>query len=140
MPDHLTADERTALMRRVRRSGTEPELAVRRALRRLRVRYRINPPPLPGKPDLVMLSRRIAVFVHGCFWHQHPGCRRATLPSTRTDYWAAKFTRNVERDGESARALGRLGWTVLTVWECETRNPERLEETLRAALGLDMRC
>ena len=137
MPDQLTPEARSALMRRVRRSGTEPELAVRAALRRLRVRYRLNAPPLPGRPDLILLGRRVAIFVHGCFWHRHPGCRRASVPETRADYWAAKFDRNVARDAAAARALRDLGWRVVTVWECETQNGARLAAGLAAELGVE---
>lgn len=85
---------------------------------------------------MVLLSRRVAIFVHGCFWHRHDGCGRSSIPATRPDYWAARFARNVERDARSEAALLALGWTVVTVWECETRSQPRLDAKLRETLGI----
>lgn len=117
-------------MGRVRQKGTAPELAVRRALTRLGYRYRLNVRKLPGTPDVVIGRLRTAIFVHGCFWHRHPGCRAASTPKTNAEFWKAKFTRNLERDGEKIAALEALGWRTVVVWECETRSEDALEEQL----------
>ena len=94
------------------------------------LRYRLHDKRLLGKPDLVFPSRRIALFVHGCFWHQHHGCRRASTPKSHTDYWTAKLQRNVERDERSRASLKAAGWTVETIWECETQDATYLRKRL----------
>jgi len=109
---------------------TRPELAVRRLLHRLGYRYRLHRRDLPGRPDICFLGRRKAIFVHGCFWHRHDGCRRTTTPKTRTSFWKAKFARNVARDRMNLTDLGRLGWEVMVVWECETTDLEGLAPRL----------
>jgi DNA mismatch endonuclease (patch repair protein) len=115
-----TTDAATsARMGRVRQSGTAPELLVRRALAALGMRYTTRNRDLPGSPDLANRARRWAVFVHGCYWHRHAGCRMATTPKTNTAFWLAKFARNVERDRAMRAALRRLGYRVLTIWECQ---------------------
>lgn len=105
-------------------------MTVRRFLHARGLRYRLHRKDLPGKPDLVFPSRRIAVFVHGCFWHQHPGCGRARLPATRSDFWREKLEANVRRDTAAVAALEAAGWTALIVWECEVNRDvlERLYE------------
>jgi len=110
-------------MSRVRGTDTTPEVRVRSFLHRLGYRFRLHRRGLPGRPDIVMPSHRAAVFVHGCFWHQHLGCAKATLPATNREKWAAKLARNVERDGENLRALQEAGWRVATVWECNLNDP-----------------
>lgn len=119
--DTLSKEERSALMSRIRSKDTKPELVVRRALHALGYRFRLHAKELPGKPDIVFRARRKAIFVHGCFWHRHPGCRIASEPKSRQDYWEAKFARNVERDRYNLSALKTDGWRVLVVWECQTR-------------------
>ena len=114
--------ERRALMARVRRKDTEPELAVRRLLYRLGYRYRLHKRDLPGTPDICFPGRKKAIFVHGCFWHRHPGCQRASTPKTRTSFWSEKFAQNVARDGRRITELRRLGWEALVVWECQTED------------------
>jgi len=111
---------RSALMRRVRGRDTSPERAVRRAAHSLGYRFRLHRRDLPGTPDLVFPRLRKAIFVHGCFWHRHAGCRRTTTPKTRAAYWCEKFDQNIRRDRRNLAALRRLGWDVLVVWECET--------------------
>ena len=108
-------------MRRIRSKGMKPEVSVRSLVFRLGYRYRLHDKNLPGKPDLVFRSRRKVILVHGCFWHQHdsPACKITRKPKSNTTYWSAKLRRNVARDGQHLRALSRLGWKVLTVWECE---------------------
>lgn len=127
--------ERRALMARVRREHTAPELVVRRLLYRLGYRYRLHRRDLPGTPDVCFPGRKKAVFVHGCFWHRHPGCRRASTPKTRTSFWSEKFAQNVARDRRELAELRRLGWHALVVWECETENPTELVAVLSAFLS-----
>ena len=134
MPDRLSAEERSAHMRRICKTDTRPELRVRRLAHALGYRFRLHRRDLPGRPDLVFPRLRRIVLVHGCFWHQHPGCRLARSPKSRLEYWGPKLRRNRERD-EAARArLAEAGWTVLTVWECGTRDPDTLAERLRQFL------
>jgi DNA mismatch endonuclease (patch repair protein) len=119
---------RSALMSRIRSSGTKPEIAVRRALHARGFRFRLHRRDLPGKPDIVLPKYRLAIFVHGCFWHQHSGCRLASRPKTRGDYWGPKLAANVARDERHAAELKALGWRIETVWECDTRDAKRLEQ------------
>lgn len=113
-------------MRRVRSRDTTPEVAVRSLLHRLGFRFRLHRNDLPGKPDLVLPKHNTAIFIHGCFWHRHENCSRATTPSTRQDYWLPKFQRAVERDKVNQDNLRRAGWKVIVVWECELRDADRL--------------
>ena len=126
-------------MRRVRQRATGPELEVRKALRRIGYRYRLNLKSLPGSPDIVVPRLHLAIFVHGCFWHRHEGCRRTTTPKARSDFWNAKFAANVERDRLKADALEKRGWKVVTIWECESGQAgiliSRLEPFVIAASG-----
>ena len=110
---------RSENMRRIRSKNTKPELSLRRALFAKGLRYRIHAKNLPGKPDVVFRKQKIAILVHGCFWHQHPGCREASRPRSNTTYWATKLQRNVERDQQHEVELTRLGFRVLTFWECD---------------------
>lgn len=113
-------------MRRVRRRDTKPEMLLRRASWARGLRYRLHASYLPGTPDLVFRGARVAVFVHGCFWHRHEGCRRATTPKTNREYWIPKFEKNVERDRRKEEALTERGWKVVTVWECEAEDAAAL--------------
>lgn len=124
-------------MGRVRSKNTGPELAVRRLAHGMGYRYRLHDARLPGKPDLVFSGRRKVIFVHGCFWHGHTGCRYARLPKTRVDYWREKFACNKNRDAVVRRKLRALGWRSLVVWQCELKRPERLAEKLRDFLDAD---
>lgn len=121
MADVVTKEARSRMMAGIRGSDTKPEKAVRRALTAAGYRYRLHRKDLPGTPDLVMAGRRVVVFVHGCFWHRHQGCRHAKLPSSNSEFWGAKLERNVERDRKAVSDLLASGWRVLTVWECATR-------------------
>lgn len=121
MVDHLTPQIRSLVMSRIRGRDTSPELAVRRLVHSLGYRFRLYKKGLPGTPDLVFASRCKVIFVHGCFWHRHEGCKRASSPASRAEYWAQKFKRNVARDAKSERALRHLGWDVLVIWQCETK-------------------
>ncbi len=124
-------------MSRVKARDTTPEMVVRRFLHTKGLRYRLHVKSLPGTPDLVFTSRRLALFVHGCFWHRHSCCAN-NIPKSRPDYWREKFNRNLERDKAAVSALKELGWSVLIFWECETKFPEKLEqlatEIIRAPL------
>ncbi len=119
MADILSSAQRKQLMGRVARRDTKPEWILRSALHRLGFRYRVDPPGFPGHPDLVLAKYRSVIFVHGCFWHAHANCRRATVPRTNADFWREKLQRNLARDREIAATLERAGWRVLVVWECE---------------------
>ncbi len=114
-----------------KRADTKPERVVRGLLRALGLHYRLNNPNLPGKPDFSNQRAGWAVFVHGCYWHHHQGCRYATVPAKNREWWLAKFARNQERDREKRQALEARGLVVHTVWECETRDPDTLARRLR---------
>ncbi|WP_116090043.1 very short patch repair endonuclease [Sphingomonas crusticola] len=113
-------------MRAVRRANTKPEMAVRRALHGAGYRFRLHRKGMAGTPDLVLPRYGVAIFVHGCFWHRHDGCSKATMPKTRVEFWQIKFRQNQARDRRNEAHLLKEGWRVLTVWECETRTPEEL--------------
>lgn len=135
MADKLDPERRSAIMARVRGKDTGPEVRVRRIAHGLGLRFRLHRKDLPGKPDLVFPKHSLAVFVHGCFWHRHPGCGRASTPTTRPEFWQAKFDGNVARDRRQQEALETLGWKVLILWECELKDDERLRDVLRTAIG-----
>lgn len=120
--DIYSVRQRSRLMAKIRSRDTRPELAVRRRLHARGFRFRLHRKDLPGSPDVVLPRFRTAIFVHGCFWHQHPGCRRAALPSTRTRWWRQKLQRNVERDRRAVSCLRAAGWRVHVLWECEIRD------------------
>jgi DNA mismatch endonuclease (patch repair protein) len=121
-----TTPERALLMSKVRQHGTGPELAVRALLRDLGRPFRTNGKGLPGSPDIYSVGGKRALFVHGCFWHRHPGCRAATTPTRNRRFWLAKFLANVARDDHNIRRLRRLGYRVMTVWECQLKSPAKL--------------
>lgn len=119
--DIFTPEKRSEVMSRVRSGNTKPELLVRSLLHRMGYRFRLHRKDLPGKPDIVLPKYRTVVLVHGCFWHQHPGCRKATVPKRNRAFWEAKLSRNTERDREVVRKLEQAGWKTVTIWECELR-------------------
>ena len=123
------------MMARIGQRNTAPEIAVRRVLHAFGARFRLHRRDLPGTPDIVLPGRRLALLVHGCFWHRHKGCRFAYMPKTRIEFWRAKFARNVSRDREVERALGSLGWRVAIIWECETEDPAALARRLKKVLA-----
>lgn len=133
--DIVSPARRSTMMAGIRGRDTKPEFAVRRMAHRLGYRYRLHRRDLPGSPDLVFPARRKVIFVHGCFWHRHPGCRFAYNPKSNTAFWQAKFDRNVGRDAAAQEKLAGLGWDALTIWECETANAEHLRNTLQRFLG-----
>ena len=121
MADTVTRETRSRIMASVRRFGTRPEMVVRRALHRDGFRFRASDRSLPGSPDLKLSRYNAVIFVNGCFWHRHKGCRYATTPKSNQDWWSAKFAGNVERDAEKIRELLERGWRVMVVWECAVR-------------------
>ncbi|WP_065335019.1 very short patch repair endonuclease [Tritonibacter mobilis] len=129
MVDIVDARTRSQMMSNIRGKDTKPELALRRALHARGFRFRLHVKDVPGRPDIVFPKYRAAVFVHGCFWHRHAGCRYATVPKTRPEFWKTKFAANVSRDAAVHDKLTRKGWRVATVWECVLRNPKALTQT-----------
>ncbi|HXG59142.1 MAG TPA: DNA mismatch endonuclease Vsr [Thermoanaerobaculia bacterium] len=128
----LTVDaETSARLGRIRQQGTSPELTVRRIIHRLGLRFRVANRDLPGSPDIANRSRKWAIFVHGCFWHRHRGCVRATTPTRNREFWLAKFRANVARDDRTSTELRRSGWKVIIVWECEVENGRALSKLRR---------
>jgi DNA mismatch endonuclease, patch repair protein len=125
---------RSALMARVRQKKSAPELAVRSVLRDLGIAYRSHAKRLPGTPDIYIPSRNRAIFVHGCFWHRHKGCVKASTPKTRRTFWVKKFNDNVARDARNVAALKKLGWKVTIIWECQCKHERRLASRLRSLL------
>jgi DNA mismatch endonuclease (patch repair protein) len=137
VPDRLTPEQRSAHMRRIRKFDSGPELVVRRLAHHLGFRYRLYRRDLPGTPDLAFPKLRKAIFVNGCFWHQHRGCHLARLPKTRLEYWLPKLERTARRDIASLSALDALGWNALVVWECETTKPVLLSSKIERFLRSD---
>jgi DNA mismatch endonuclease (patch repair protein) len=135
--DRIAPEVRSRMMAAIRGRDTKPELLVRRLLHAMGYRFRLHRRDLPGCPDIVLPRHRAVVFVHGCFWHRHRNgrCRLATTPKSRVGFWASKFRANRERDARSRRALARLGWKVLVLWECEMEEPQRLEARLARFLA-----
>lgn len=123
MADTLTPEERSRQMARVRGKDSAPELALRRLIHGMGYRYRLHVRALPGTPDMVFRSRGAVVFMHGCFWHRHPGCARSRIPKSRVDFWTAKLDGNRRRDLRDQRKLRRMGWRVMVVWECQLSRP-----------------
>ncbi len=129
MTDIVDSQTRSRMMSGIRGKNTKPELALRRSLHALGFRYRLHAKGIPGKPDIVLPKYRAVIFVHGCFWHRHAGCRYATVPATRPEFWAAKFEANVARDAAVQSALRETGWRVATVWECALRTETSIAQT-----------
>ena len=136
MTDTVNAETRRRMMRGIRSRDTKPELLVRKGLHAKGFRYVLGGRGLPGRPDLVFPSKGAVIFVNGCFWHRHPRCRFAYVPKTRTNFWLTKFEDNVRRDHLQRTQLRKLGWRVITVWECDLRaDCERVIEELSLALA-----
>jgi DNA mismatch endonuclease (patch repair protein) len=133
--DHVSKTTRSEIMASVRSKDTSPELTVRSLVHRMGYRFRLHRKDLPGTPDLVFVGLRKVIFIHGCFWHRHIGCKYATDPKTRVRFWQAKFDSNVQRDSRTRRQLNRLGWRVSTVWQCDLKKPERLVKRLAKFLS-----
>ncbi|WP_236074812.1 very short patch repair endonuclease [Paraburkholderia nemoris] len=132
--DTLNPQERSERMGRIRAKDTKPELTVRRLVHGMGYRYRLHVKDLPGCPDLAFARRKKCIFVHGCFWHRHTGCRLARMPKTRLDFWQPKLDANAARDVVVERKLTELGWNILIVWECEVKDEATLMPRIRAFL------
>ena len=129
---------RSQMMARIRSQNTVPEVLARRAVHALGIRFRKNVRDLPGKPDLANKTRRWAIFVHGCFWHFHQGCRLASSPKSNTAYWKQKLNQNRRRDAANIEALERLGYRVLIIWECDVRDGQLLTNALADFFPVDL--
>ena len=136
MTDVVDVQTRSRMMSRIGGRDTAPERRVRRYLHAAGLRFRLCDRSLPGCPDIVFRNLRTAVFVHGCFWHRHDGCRFATTPSTRQDFWLSKFEANRRRDSRSAAELVAMGWSVFTIWECETRDELSIDRLAWSVLAM----
>lgn len=135
MADRITPERRSWNMSCIRAKDTRPERRLRSLLHQAGFRYRLHHAGLPGKPDLVLPRYRTVIFVHGCYWHRHPGCKNTTTPRTRTDFWLAKFEGTVERDKRVTQELKSLGWRVITIWECELeRDADAIVRRIRRLL------
>jgi DNA mismatch endonuclease (patch repair protein) len=135
MVDTLSPERRSWNMSRIRGRDTGPERLLRSLLHKEGFRFRLHDRSLPGKPDIVMKKHRAVIMVHGCYWHRHPGCRNATMPSTRTDFWTEKFEGTIARDRQTLADLTALGWRVITVWECDLKkHPDQVMSDIRSRL------
>jgi len=132
--DTLSPNERSKRMSLIRGKDSSPELKLRRLVHGMGFRYRLHVKDLPGKPDLVFPSRRAVIFMHGCFWHRHPGCKLARMPKSKLDFWRPKLEGNRERDLRNQEMLKKLGWHVLVIWECEMKNIEKVSNKVREFL------
>ncbi len=135
MTDILTPEKRSWNMGRIKGFNTKPEKIVRSLLHGMGFRFRLHRKDLPGKPDIVLPKYKTVVFVHGCYWHRHAGCKYAYTPKSRVDFWMAKFEGTVKRDGKNYRLLRELGWNVIVVWECELKNIGKVSEKLLRELS-----
>lgn len=129
MADIKNTEARSRNMAAIRGQDTRPELRLRKALHARGFRYRLHPAGLPGRPDLLLPKYRAAVFVHGCFWHRHSGCRYTTMPETRPEFWLSKFRQNAARDARAVAELGERGWRVAVIWECALRGDRAAKAT-----------
>jgi DNA mismatch endonuclease, patch repair protein len=128
MIDVLTKKQRKYCMSRIRSKHTKPEIAVRKALRMAGIKYRLHASKLPGKPDLIIPKNKIALFINGCFWHQHKSCNTVSMPKTNVKYWKTKFGRNIEKQKQDFKELRRAGWRPMIVWDCQIKKGRALEK------------
>ena len=135
--DHFSATKRSEIMSRVKGTDTSVEILVRQLLHSLGYRFKLHARDLPGKPDIVLPKHRSVVFVHGCFWHGHKACRRAGIPKTNREFWTRKIEGNIDRDKRCVRELRELGWKVLVVWQCQTKDLTKLERRITTFFGKD---
>lgn len=132
--DTLDKKRRSEIMSRIRGKNTNPELAVRSLVHKLGYRFRLHSKTLPGKPDLVFPSRKKVIFVHGCFWHGHRGCRKGNLPKSKLEYWEPKIAKNRKRDAKNIRELKSLGWGVLLIWQCKLKDTDQVKNAITSFL------
>jgi len=135
MADHLSKNKRSWNMSRIKSKDTKPEIRVRSILHAMGYRFRLHRNDLPGKPDIVLPKYRTVIFVNGCFWHRHRGCKRCTTPTSNQEYWDKKFQRNVAKDKKHKSKLRKKGWKVAVIWECETKNMHKLRNKCLRILG-----
>jgi len=133
--DHLNKKKRSWNMGRIKSKNTKPEILVRSLLHRLGYRFRLHQKDLPGKPDIVLPKYKTVIFVHGCFWHQHKGCTRASTPKTHKEYWIPKLQKNKEKDKRYKFLLEKLGWNVIIIWECNTKNMVQLSRKIKGIMN-----
>ena len=131
MSDNLSKEKRSWNMSRIKSADTSPELKLRSLLRKNGIRYSKNVKSLPGKPDITISKNKKIIFINGCFWHQHSNCSRATMPKTNKNYWKSKFKRTIKRDKKNKKELKKLGWNILTLWECEIKKEKKLDKKIR---------
>ena len=132
--DNLTKAQRHLCMSKIRSKNTKPEIFVRKILRNLKQKYRTHISSLPGNPDIILPKKHIVIFINGCFWHQHRGCKRKAMPKVNLRYWNTKLKKNVQRQKEDIKALRKCGWKVIIVWECEVKNSVKLVQRIKKAL------
>jgi len=130
MTDHLTKEKRSWNMSRIRSKNTKPEMIVRSMLHRMGYRFRLYRNDLPGKPDIILRKYKTVIFVHGCFWHRHKGCKRCTTPGSNQDYWLPKFEKNIIKDKKNQKLLKKQGWNYIIVWECKIKDLDKLSVKL----------
>ena len=134
--DTVSPERRSMIMSMIKGKNTKPEIIVRSVCHELGLRFRLHRKDLPGKPDLVFPKHRLCIFVHGCFWHRHPDCKYAYTPKSRIEFWLPKLDKNVERDLHAQKTLLSLGWRVLVIWECDTKNRDFLRKEIQKTFGL----
>ncbi|MFJ4249025.1 very short patch repair endonuclease [Pseudomonas sp. NPDC089741] len=134
--DIVSSEHRSKIMSMIKGKNTKPEIIVRSVCHELGLRFRLHRKDLPGKPDLVFPKHRLCIFVHGCFWHRHPDCKYAYTPKSRIEFWLPKLDKNVERDLHAQKTLLSLGWRVLVIWECDTKNRDFLRKEIQKTFGL----
>jgi DNA mismatch endonuclease, patch repair protein len=132
--DIICKEKRSWNMSRIRSSNTKPELIIRSLLHRLGYRFRLHRKELPGKPDIVLPKYNTVIFVNGCFWHRHKGCKYTYNPKSKIDFWEKKFRENINRDRQNRKALKKLGWNIVVIWECQVRNEEKLVTRIRKVI------
>jgi DNA mismatch endonuclease (patch repair protein) len=135
LTDIFSEEKRSWIMSRVKGYDTKPELLIRSMIFRMGYRFRLHRNDLPGKPDIVLPKHKKIIFVHGCFWHGHKNCARAKRPTTNEEFWNEKLDENIKRDKRYYRESRKLGWKVLVVWECETKNIDKLQKKLERFLN-----
>lgn len=139
MVDIISEERRSWNMSRIRSKNTKPEMVVRSMLHRMGFRFRLHDRKLPGNPDIVLPKYKTVIFVHGCFWHRHSGCSYTYTPKSRVEFWEVKFQKNVNSDQGNIRVLRESGWQVKVIWECETKDTDKLAETIAAFLKVDVK-
>lgn len=132
MADIVSRSKRTEIMSSVKQRHTKPEIAVRKILHRYGFRFRLHNKKLPGTPDIVLPKHKAVIFVHGCFWHQHEGCRKSRRPTSNVEFWNEKLDKNIERDNRKESELKNAGWKVLTIWDCEIKDEDLLIEKVKS--------